>query len=145
LTHLCHLALLSRHNVRVFKHGMAPLSLRRIESPDSTNTIPDTYTDFFELEKEVGGHGMQDCLFILPFSCAERVLSDDSEASDRRDGKRVSSCLQDRLLTILMRLRGICLEIKQERVTSFVSTPNGPHSANSLYNIAHFAKEPSLP
>jgi hypothetical protein len=31
---------------------------------------------------------MQDGLFILPFFCAERVLSDDSEALDRRDGKK---------------------------------------------------------
>jgi hypothetical protein len=75
-----------------------------------TRSTPDTYTDFLELGKEVGGHGMQDCLFILPFSRAERVLSDDSEASNRRDGKRVNSSLQDRLLAILMRLRGICLE-----------------------------------
>jgi hypothetical protein len=88
---------------------------------------------------------MQDGLFILPFSCVERVLSDNSEAADRRNGKRVSSCLQDRLLTVLMRLRGICFETTQERVTSFVLTPNGPHSAQSLDNMAHFSKEPSLP
>jgi len=90
-------------------------------------------------------HDFQDSTLVCKCQCAERVLSDDSEASDRRDGKRVSSCLQDRLLTVLMRLRGICLETKQERVTSFVLAPNGPHSAKSLDNIAHVSKEPSLP
>ena len=59
--------------------------------------------------------------------------------------KGVSSCLQGGLLTVLMRLRGICLETTQERVTSFILTPNGLHSVESLDNMACFSKESSLP